>query len=284
MKQIYYFILLIVVLFVSCSRIVDTTEYLYLCNTMARTVTLRLFKGDDVAEYNIEPDDTVRLATIKSSYQLGVEYIEFPPTAARIESLCRFDSATIKYGSHSYSFTKNETIWMDSTNATLYLTAAYPINRKSIGDYSYYTYDEEYFEFLERELKNKNYDPNANNEIYFSYNLYLINLLESTVDLEVFKENELSRFKLTPKDTIYFTTLEWTEYKGEKNSRYQGWVEYELAIASIDSVNLFYKEKKYTYTASNEIDQLFALDMDAYAKGCWISCIDENKKQKFGWE
>ena len=59
MKQIYYFILFVAVLFTNCSRIVDTTEYLYLCNTMERTVTLRLFKRDNVAEYNIEPDDTV---------------------------------------------------------------------------------------------------------------------------------------------------------------------------------------------------------------------------------
>jgi hypothetical protein len=35
----------------------------------------------------------------------------------------------------------------------LFINHAYPVNSISIGDYSYYSYDEEYFEFLDRAIE-----------------------------------------------------------------------------------------------------------------------------------
>ena len=160
MKNLYYFILLVSVLFISCSREVDTTEHLYLCNSLEENVVLNLFKGDTIFEYNIKPNDTIYLTTIYSGYVVrpGEVNVHFPPATDRALYLGSFDSATVAYNSLFYTFTKNENILYDSTNTSvLFINHAYPVNSNSIGDYSYYTYDEEYFEFLDREIGNLPY-------------------------------------------------------------------------------------------------------------------------------
>lgn len=156
MKNLYYFILFINVLLISCSRDVDTTEHLYLCNALEENVTLKLFKGDTIFKYAIKPNDTIYLTTIHSGYVVGGGVNgHFPPATDRGEYLCSFDSATVAYNSLIYTFTKNENLVLDSINTSvLFINQAYPINRHSIGDYSYYTYDEEYFKFLDREIAN----------------------------------------------------------------------------------------------------------------------------------
>lgn len=159
MKNLYCFILFINVLLISCSRDVDvdTTEHLYLCNALEENVTLNLFKGDTIFKYAIKPNDTIYLTTIHSGYVVrpGEVNSHFPPETDRMEYLCSFDSATVAYNSHIYTFTKNEKLYYDSTNiSVLFISYAYPINRNSIEDYSYYTYDEKYFEFLDREIGN----------------------------------------------------------------------------------------------------------------------------------
>lgn len=161
MKNLYYFILLVSVLFISCSREVDTTEHLYLCNSLEENVVLNLFKGDTIFEYEIKPNDTIYLTTIYSGYvklRPGETMLHFPPATDRGEYFCSFDSATVAYNSLFYTFTKNENLLYDSTNTSvLFINHAYPVNSNSIGDYSYYTYDEEYFEFLDREIGNLPY-------------------------------------------------------------------------------------------------------------------------------
>ena len=157
MKSLYYLIIFVGVLFISCSRKVDTTEHLYLCNALEENVTLNLFKGDTIFEYDIKPNDTIYLTTIHSGYVVGGGVnVHFPPATDRGEYLCSFDSATVAYNSLFYAFTKNETLYYDSTNiSVLPLGYAYPIHSyHRIGDYSYYTYDEEYFEILDREIGN----------------------------------------------------------------------------------------------------------------------------------
>ena len=157
MKNLYYFILLVSVLFISCSREVDTTEHLYLCNSLEENVVLNLFKGDTIFEYEIKPNDTIYLTTIYSGYVVrpGEVNVHFPPATDRALYLGSFDSATVAYNSLFYTFTKNENLLYDSTNTSvLFINHAYPVNSNSIGDYSYYTYDEEYFEFLDREIGN----------------------------------------------------------------------------------------------------------------------------------
>lgn len=161
MKNLYYFILLVSVLFISCSREVDTTEHLYLCNSLEENVVLNLFKGDTIFEYDIKPNDTIYLTTIYSGYvklRPGETMNHFPPATDRGEYFCSFDSATVAYNSLFYTFTKNENLLYDSINTSvLFINHAYPVNSNSIGDYSYYTYDEEYFEFLDREIGNLPY-------------------------------------------------------------------------------------------------------------------------------
>ena len=159
MKSFYYLIMLVGVLFISCGREVDTTEHLYLCNALEENVTLNLFKGDTIFEYDIKPNDTIYLTTIHSGYVVGGGVnVHFPPASDRGEYLCSFDSATVAYNSLFYAFTKNENLLYDSINTSvLFINHAYPVNSISIGDYSYYTYDEEYFEFLDREIGNLPY-------------------------------------------------------------------------------------------------------------------------------
>lgn len=159
MKSFYYLIMLVGVLFISCGREVDTTEHLYLCNALEENVVLNLFKGDTIFEYDIKPNDTIYLTTIHSGYVVGGGVnVHFPPATDRGEYLCSFDSATVAYNSLFYVFTKNENLLYDSINTSvLFINHAYPVNSISIGDYSYYTYDEEYFEFLDREIGNLPY-------------------------------------------------------------------------------------------------------------------------------
>ena len=137
MKNLYYFILLVSVLFISCSREVDTTEHLYLCNSLKDNVVLNLFKGDTIFEYEIKPNDTIYLTTIYSGYvklRPGETMLHFPPATDRGEYFGSFDSATVAYNSLFYTFTKNENLLYDSTNTSvLFINHAYPVNSNSIG-------------------------------------------------------------------------------------------------------------------------------------------------------
>ena len=163
MKSLYYLIIFVGVLFISCDREinkVDTTEHLYLCNALKENVVLNLFKGDTIFEYDIKPNDTIYLTTIYSGYVVSPDEVNchFPPDTDRGEYLYSFDSATVAYNSLFYTFTKNEKLYYDSTNiSVLFISYAYPVNSNSIGDYSYYSYDEEYFEFLDMEIGNLPY-------------------------------------------------------------------------------------------------------------------------------
>ena len=129
MKNLYYFILLVSVLFISCSREVDTTEHLYLCNSLEENVVLNLFKGDTIFEYEIKPNDTIYLTTIYSGYVVrpGEVNVHFPPATDRALYLGSFDSATVAYNSLFYTFTKNENLLYDSTNTSvLFINHALP--------------------------------------------------------------------------------------------------------------------------------------------------------------
>jgi hypothetical protein len=155
MKRFCYLIVFVGVLF-ACSREVDTTEHLYLCNALEESVTLTLFKGEEVVEYEIKPNDTIYLTTIHSGYVVGGGVnVHFPPATDRALYLGSFDSATVAYNSLFYTFTTSEILYYDSTNiSVLPLGYAYPIHSyHRIGDYSYYTYDEEYFEILDRAIE-----------------------------------------------------------------------------------------------------------------------------------
>ena len=59
---------------------------------------------------------------------------------------------------------------------------------------------------------------------------------------------------------------------------------YQDFISSIDSVNVFYNDNKYTYIYPNrKIHQL--LNINSFEEnGWWIIDINEKKKQGLGWE
>ena len=157
MKRIYYLATFMLVLFTNCSREVNTTEHLYLCNALEKNITLTLFKGEETFEYEIRPNDTIFLNTIYSGYVTGGGLVncDFPPDTDRDKYLYSFDSATVAYDSLLYNFSNDKEVYSDSINTSiLYLSLAYPTQINSIGDYSYYTYNKKYLEALDREIKN----------------------------------------------------------------------------------------------------------------------------------
>ena len=119
-----------------------------------------------------------------------------------------------------------------------------------------------------------------NAELYVE-DIYLNNQLDNIIKLEVFRNNELSTFNLTPNDTVYFTTIEYYMYEGENYNEFPGHVAYENYIGSIDSINVFYNEKKYTYINKpyeyGELEYFFAKYISTIV-------IDEGKKNYLGWE
>ena len=157
MKRIYYLAAFMLVLFTNCSREVNTTEHLYLCNALEKNITLTLFKGEEIFEYEIRPNDTIFLNTIYSGYVTGGGLVncDFPPRTDRLEYLYSFDSATVAYDSLLYNFSNDRKVYYDSNNTSvLLIISAYPTQINSIGDYSYYTYNKKYLEDLDREIKN----------------------------------------------------------------------------------------------------------------------------------
>lgn len=155
MKRIYYLVTFMLVLFISCTKEVDTTEHLYLCNALEKNITLTLFKGEEIFEYEIRPNDTIFLNTIHSGYVSGLKGVHFPPDTDREEYLFSFDSATVAYNSLLYRFSNDYKVYSDSNNTSILpIALAYPIQSNSVGDYSYYIYNEKYFEEIDREMKN----------------------------------------------------------------------------------------------------------------------------------
>lgn len=291
MKKLYYLIIFVGVLFISCSREIDTTtEHLYLCNTLKENITLTLFKGEEVFEYEIRPNDTIYFSTINYSENRSI-YIQ---DSVHDKYFSSFDSATVVYNSHLYTFTNNHNVYSASSNKTeavvindslcftpsiLWIIDAYPIlthNEKK--NCSYFIYNEEYFEYLNKKIKSKHY------ETTYIVDLYLTNRLDDSINLEVFKEGELSSFNLTLEDTIYFSTFEYYMHEGIKYVEFPGISMYQDFISSIDSVNVFYNDNKYTYIYPNrKIHQL--LNINSFEEnGWWIIDINEKKKQGLGWE
>lgn len=126
-------------------------------------------------------------------------------------------------------------------------------------------------------------NTDSNNETNYADDVYLINELGFTLDIEVFIGGKLSKFTLIPHETIYFTTVEYTLYEGDKPNEFPGAVEYLSFLNSIDSVNVFYFAQKHTYVKSdNKIFQLF--DVDDYDEKGWIIKFDETKAKQLGWE
>lgn len=155
MKRIYYLVTFVLVLFISCTKEVDTTEHLYLCNALEKNITLTLFKGEEIFEYVVRPNDTIFLNTIHSGYVSGSKGIHFPPDTDRQEYLFSFDSATVAHNSLLYRFSNDYKVYSDSNNTSILpIALAYPIQINSVGDYSYYIYNENYFEEIDREMKN----------------------------------------------------------------------------------------------------------------------------------
>ena len=73
-------------------------------------------------------------------------------------------------------------------------------------------------------------------------------------------------------------------HEGIKYVEFPGISMYQDFISSIDSVNVFYNDKKYTYIQpDNKIHQLFNIGSFG-VNGWWIVDFNENKKQALGLE
>ena len=129
-------------------------------------------------------------------------------------------------------------------------------------------------------------DGNGNVYLYDSYDIYLNNQLDIIIKLEVFRMGELSIFNLIPNDTIYFTTIEYYEIEGVKYNMFPGDVEYDAYISSIDSINVFYNDKKYTYIKKLSHTKPFKQSDVEYffRKSFDVVTINEEEKKYFGWE
>ena len=124
-------------------------------------------------------------------------------------------------------------------------------------------------------------NADSNNETNYADDVYLINQLNATFDIEVFISGKLSKFTLIPLEATYFTTIEYTLYEGDKTNEFPGDVEYRSFINSIDSVNVFYYNEKFVYKSDSEIYQLFG-NYEVNEKG-WVIKFDEAKRAQFGW-
>ena len=133
----------------------------------------------------------------------------------------------------------------------------------------------------ENKIENGN-NTNNNNETNYADDVYLINELSFTLDIEVFIGGKSSKFTLIPLEATYFTTIEYTLYEGDKINEFPGDVEYRSFLNSIDSVNVFCLAQKHTYVKSdNKTFQLFG-NYEVNEKG-WIIKFDEAKRAQFGW-
>lgn len=66
-----------------------------------------------------------------------------------------------------------------------------------------------------------------------------------------------------------------------KTNRYivfLGIVANESFLYDIDSVNVLYNSKKYSYANKDSIFRIF------YIEQFWVVAFDKNQKEKFGWE
>ena len=193
MKKIYCLLILSLILFVGCDSIghrnVDTTEYLYLCNTLDKSVILELFKDGEVFKYELNTNDTIYWHTINSGYcSAHTRSIHFPPETDYWLYVDGYDSASVSYDSQLYTFGNvayrssipydslthdsilNEMIYRDSiyteemfreNKPTLTLDWYVPEKqsitvKKSNSEFvenSYHVFDEKYFQRLESKIK-----------------------------------------------------------------------------------------------------------------------------------
>lgn len=72
--------------------------------------------------------------------------------------------------------------------------------------------------------------------------------------------------------------------EGDKPNEFPCTNAYRDFICSIDSINVFHNNKKYTYIKpDNKIHQLLNI-YNFQENGWWMIAIDKNKKQELGWK
>lgn len=110
--------------------------------------------------------------------------------------------------------------------------------------------------------------------------LYFYNELKDNITLEIFKEEGISKYELTPNDSIFWTTFHYS-YNDRlplvQSVAYDAYLDF---LYSIDSVKVHYNSKTYTHSDNDSINGLFYLqghNMD-------IIYFGESKKENFGWK
>ena len=126
---------------------------------------------------------------------------------------------------------------------------------------------------------------NKVNTVHHSMNVYFNNQLNESINLEVFRGENLLTFNLTANDTIFFTTIKYVEVEGVKTNLALEDVAYDSFLSSIDSFNVFYNNKKYTY------DNIFieeyrhpCFQIESYSDNNGFIIFNEEKKRNLRWE
>ncbi len=130
--------------------------------------------------------------------------------------------------------------------------------------------------------KNDNNKTTDNHGTKYVDNVYLINQLNNELEIEAFIDDKISKFIIFPNETIYFTTIEYVLYEGDKTNEFSDSIAYNSLLSSIDSISVFYFGQKYTYTKSDSAIHHLLKNYTITEKG-WIIKIDEDQRQQFGW-
>ena len=108
--------------------------------------------------------------------------------------------------------------------------------------------------------------------------VYFCNKLDNNINLEVFKNNEKTNFELVPNKKVYFGSFKFSMDPHVKYNQFPGILAYDEFLYDIDTLNVLYNSKKYTYTQKDSIRWVL------YPDEFWLVVFDEKQKEELGWK
>lgn len=221
------------------------------------------YRNAGIQSFTLQPNDTVYCDSVVYLMDDDVIYFTFPGFSSYDGFVDSYKFIKIDYNGKQYEYTNKADI------------------KNLLRAINYW-----YIEFNEEKKNAFGWDKETNpdtttNDNRYTFDVYLNNQLENTIKLEVFRNKELSTFNLTPNITTYFTTIEYYMYEGENYIEFPGDAAYDDYIGSIDSINVFYNDKKYTYInkpyEQNELEYFFR-------KHIQTVIINKEKENYLGWK
>lgn len=110
--------------------------------------------------------------------------------------------------------------------------------------------------------------------------VYLYNHLDKTIKIDVFSNEDMFSCEVTPNDTAFFKTINFSIEENYPYTIYPGELDYNNFLYRITKVNFHYGSEKYVYTKENNGNIIDLFYLERY----WEVHFDEAKKQQFGWE